>query len=63
MSLHENPPSFFPIKITAGGTDYVPPAFCLHPAHSSVYAAACADPTGRLERDRSVKRRVSGQAG
>mgnify|MGYP001085867640 CR=1 FL=1 len=62
MSLRENPPSFFPIKITAGGTDYVPPAFCLRPAHTSAYAAACADPTEKLERGVSVMRRVSGQA-
>jgi hypothetical protein len=63
MSLRENPASFFPIKITAGGTDYVPPAFCLRPAHTSAYAAAHVGATRSPECVRRVLRRVSGQAG
>lgn len=62
MSLRKNPASFFTIENPAGGTDYVPPAFCLRPAHSSACAAAHADATGKLESDEIALRRVFGQA-
>ncbi len=63
MSLSRNPRSFFTIENPAGGTDYVPPAFCLRPAHTPAYAAAHADRTRSSECDGRAVGRVLGQVG
>ena len=63
MSLRRNPNCFFTIENPAGGTDYVPPAFCLRPAHIPAYAAAHAEATRSPERDGRAVRRVLGQVG
>jgi len=48
-------------KNNVGGSDYVPPALCLRPAHSSAYAPAHANATGRARRVLLRQRALLGQ--
>ena len=50
MNFHQKRKNKIETKFKAGGTDYVPPALCPRPAHSSARVPADVEGTGRAGR-------------